>query len=279
MKQRQTVFANTAYCVKKVCFTDDILYECGDCMSRNKDYLEEDLYKPIYDYLSGLGYTVRSEVNNCDIAAAKGEELLIVEMKKTLNLEVILQAVIRQKVADMVYVAVPKPGKGLFSKRWQNLCYMLKRLQLGLMVVSLKEDFSYVEVVFEPVAFDMANSKRQSKKKRQELIKEFDARYGDFNTGGSTRKKLVTAYREMAIHIACCLIKYGQLKPKELRQLGTDEKKTAIILQKNHYGWFDNISKGLYDISEKGKQEVVEYEELLNYYTRLIEEKNESEDK
>jgi hypothetical protein len=247
--------------------------------SRKKGFLEEDLYKPIYDYLSGLGYTVRSEVSHCDIAAVKEDELLVVEMKKALNLDVILQAALRQKLADMVYVAVPKPGKELFTKRWKDICYVLKRLQLGLMVVSLKEDCSFVEVVFEPAAFDMVKSKRQSKKKKQELIKEFAARYGDFNTGGSTRKKLVTVYREMAIHIACCLIKYGALKPKEMRQLGTDEKKTTIILEKNHYGWFENISRGLYAINEKGRQEVQEYTELYGYYTHLIEGKNEREDK
>ena len=242
--------------------------------SKNKkDFREEDLYKPIYGYLCELGYTVRSEVEHCDIAAVKGNELLVVEMKKSLNLDVILQAVLRQKLADMVYIAVPKPGRELFSKRWNNLSYLLKRLQLGLMVVSLKEDYSYVEVVFEPTAFDMVESKKKSKKKKQELIKEFDARYGDFNTGGSKGKKLMTAYREMAIHTACCLMKYGPLKPKALRQLGTDEKKTTTILKKNHYGWFENISRGLYDINEKGRQEVAGYSELYEYYMRLIEEK------
>ncbi|KUO75999.1 MAG: hypothetical protein APF77_12495 [Clostridia bacterium BRH_c25] len=240
---------------------------------KKADFREEDLYQPIYDYFSGLGYTVRSEVSHCDITAVKQGELIVVEMKKSLNLDVILQAALRQKLADMVYVAVPKPGRELFSKRWKNLSYLLKRLQLGLIVVSLKEDCSYAEVVFEPAAFDMCKSKKQSKKKRQELIKEFDARYGDFNTGGSTGKKLMTAYREMAIHTACCLMKYGPLKPKALRQLGTDEKKTTTILRKNHYGWFENISRGLYDINEKGRQEVEGYTELYTYYMRLIEEK------
>jgi hypothetical protein len=188
------------------------------------DFREEDLYKPIYDYISELGYTVRSEVNHCDVAAVKGEELIVVEMKKNLNLEVITQAALRQKFADLVYIAVPKPDRGLFSKRWKNLSYLLKRLQLGLIVVTLKENYSYVEVAFEPAAFDIIKSKKQSNKKRQELIKELDYRYGDFNTGGSTGKKLMTAYRELAIHIACCLIKYGPLKPKTLRQLGTDWK-------------------------------------------------------
>lgn len=237
-----------------------------------KDFREEDLYRPIYEYLCKLDYTVRSEVNHCDIAAVKGDRLLVVEMKKSLNLEVILQAVLRQKVADIVYVAVSKPGKDLFSKRWKNLSYLLKRLQLGLMVVSLKEDCSFVEVVFEPAPFDMINSKKKSKKKKQELIKEFDARYGDFNIGGSTGKKLMTAYREMAVHIACCLIKYGPLKPKALRLLGTDEKKTTTILKKNHYGWFENISRGLYGINENGQQEAAKYTELYEYYMNLIED-------
>jgi len=231
------------------------------------------MYKPVYDYLGSLGYTVRSEVNHCDVAAVKGEELLVVEMKKSLNLDVILQATLRQKLADIVYIAVPKPGRDLYSKRWKNLSYLLKRLQLGLMVVSLKEDDSYAEIVFEPKAFDMQKSKKQSKKKKQELVKEFDARYGDFNTGGSTGKKLMTAYREMAVQIACCLVKYGPLKPKELRKLGTDEKKTTTILMKNHYGWFQNISRGLYDINDKGRQEASGYAELYGYYMNLIEEK------
>jgi hypothetical protein len=240
---------------------------------KKKDFREEDLYKPIYDYFSDLGYTVRSEVSHCDIAAVLGEELLVVEMKKSLNLEVILQATLRQKLADMVYIAVPKPGRDLFSKRWKNLSYLLKRLQLGLIYVSLKEDCSFIEIAFEPAAFDMSMSKKKSKKKRQELVKEFESRYGDFNIGGCTGKKLMTAYREMAIHTACCLIKYGPLKPKELRKLGTDERKTTTILKKNHYGWFENISFGVYGINDKGRQEAAANTELYEYYMSIIENK------
>jgi len=248
---------------------------CGFFMSSKKikDFREEDLYKPIYDYISRLGYTVRSEVSHCDIAAVKDEELIVIEMKKHLNLEVITQAVLRQKLADLVYIAVPKPDRGLYSKRMKNLFYLLKRLQLGLMVVSLKDDYSYAEVVFEPAAFDMIKSKKKSSKKRQELINELEYRYGDYNTGGSTGKKLMTAYREMAIHTACCLIKFGPLKPKALRQLGTDEKKTTTILSKNHYGWFKNISRGMYDINEKGRLEAAGYSEVFEYYMSLIKDK------
>lgn len=238
---------------------------------KKKDFREEDLYKPVYDYLNGLGYTVRGEVKHCDIAAVRGEELLVVEMKKTLNLDLILQAALRQKLADLVYIAVPKPGRDLFSKRWKDLCYLLKRLQFGLMLVSLKEDCSFVEVAFEPVPFDMSTTKKRNKKKKNELLSEFEARHGDFNTGGSTKKKLMTAYREQAMHVACCLMKYGPLDAKALKALGTDEKKTGTILKNNHYKWFEQMPEGLYGINEKGMQEVTAYAELYEYYMRLIE--------
>ena len=39
------------------------------------------------------------------------------------------------------------------------------------------------------------------------ILKEFGARYGDYNTGGVTGEKLVTAYRELALHIAALLEK------------------------------------------------------------------------
>lgn len=238
---------------------------------KKKDFREEDLYKPIYEYLSDLGYTVRGEVKHCDIAAVRGEELIVVEMKKSLNLDLILQAALRQKLADQVYIAVPKPGRALFSKRWKDLYYLLKRLQFGLIFVSFKEDFSLVEVVFDPVPFDMSNTKKRNNKKKQELLKEFAARHGNFNTGGSTKKKLVTAYREQAMHIACCLMKYGPLSPKAVRELGTDEKKTAAILKRNFYKWFEQTPEGLYGINEKGRQEVEAYAELHAYYMKLIE--------
>ena len=36
---------------------------------------------------------MRSEVKDCDIAAVKGDDLLIIELKKTLNVPLLVQAV------------------------------------------------------------------------------------------------------------------------------------------------------------------------------------------
>ena len=42
---------------------------------------EADMYAPVRDYFSGLGYKVRSEVAKCDLAAERDGELVVVEFK------------------------------------------------------------------------------------------------------------------------------------------------------------------------------------------------------
>lgn len=235
--------------------------------------LEEELYTPVRDFLEAQGYAVYSEVKYCDVAAVKGDELIIVEMKRSLNLELILQAVNRQKTADSVYVAVPKPKGGIYSPRWGSLSHLLRRLELGLILVTVKKSGSYVEIVFDPSPFDREKSKRSSKKKRHSIIAEIEGRHGDYNSGGSCRKKLMTAYRESAVHIACCLKILGPLSPKVLRALGTSEKKTRDILADNHYGWFERVKKGLYVLLQKGREELEAYPELVRYYEEDINKK------
>lgn len=227
---------------------------------------EQDLYLPIKDYLTKEGYSVKGEVKNCDIMAVRNDEMLVVEMKKALNLEVILQASTRQRLTDKVYIAVPKKGRLMYTKRWKDICYLLRRLELGLLLVSLRGDSFFVEEAISPKPFNRELSIKRSSRKKKEVLKEFSERHGDYNIGGCTGKKLVTAYREQAIHIAALIEKYGELSPKRLKELGTDKKKTSNILQDNHYGWFEKVKRGVYTLSEKGKVELKEYGELVNFY-------------
>lgn len=47
---------------------------------------ETDLYPPVKRYLEGPGYTVKGEVDDCDVVAVRrGEEPVVVELKLTLN--------------------------------------------------------------------------------------------------------------------------------------------------------------------------------------------------
>ena len=237
-------------------------------VSKNKTY-EKDLYAPVRDYLINQGWDVKGEVKYCDVAAVKEDILLVVEMKTSLNLDVILQAAIRQRTADIVYVAVPKKSRVLFTKRWKNILYLLRRLEIGLLLVDLKFESPRVEEVIKPEPFSRERSRKLSVKRRNMLLKEFSARYGDYNTGGISGEKLVTAYRELALHIAALLEKNGSLSIRELRELGTDDKKTAGVLQKNFYGWFQRVDRGVYELSEKGKKEIEEYRDIIEHNNML----------
>ena len=98
-----------------------------------------------------------------------------------------------------------------------------------------------------------------------------EGRSADYNVGGSNRTKIMTAYKENCIQIACYLEHFGSLSPKDLKEKGTGSK-TSSILTKNYYGWFERVKRGVYVISEKGKEEVKEYQALSDYYLKQVKE-------
>ena len=69
--------------------------------------LETDLYPPIKTYLELNGYQVNAEVKDCDIVASKENDIIVVELKTSINLTLLAQAVLRQSISDSVYIAVP----------------------------------------------------------------------------------------------------------------------------------------------------------------------------
>lgn len=231
-----------------------------------KSLKESDLYQPIRTYLEGQGFTVKGEVQHCDVTALKDDNIVVVELKKYLNLDVILQATQRQRIADYVYIAVPKKLKAMRTARWRQICHLLRRLEIGLLLVAINGDSHRVELLIEPQPFNRKISRSRKSIQRAGLVREFNNRQGDYNTGGVTRKKVVTAYREMAIHIAVLLSKHGSLSPKQLRELGTDSNKTSSILQKNFYGWFERESKGLYKLSSLGARDLEKYKAIAELY-------------
>jgi hypothetical protein len=247
-------------------------------MSERMKLKEEDLYQPVRSYFENLGYAVNGEVLHCDVTAVKDDVLVIVEMKTSLNLDVILQAVQRQKFADFSYIAVPKNSKIMHKKRWLNICHLLKRLELGLLLVTVQKKGSSVEEAIQPLPFDRAKSISSYKRKRKAMIHEIQERHGDYNTGGSTRKKLVTSYRETAIQIAVILKEHGPCAIKKIREAGKLPEKTGNILRDNHYGWFERESHGVYKLTEKALAELEKYPELTGYYSsKLIDLRDEKQ--
>ena len=239
--------------------------------------LEVDLFKPVSDFLIELGYTVRSEVKDCDITAVKDDELIIVELKRNLSVDLLAQAVKRQKSADIVYMAVPKPKKLTANSKWKDIIHLARRLELGLILVSFKGNQGFVEIAVHPTPYDRDASIRSNKKKRAAIIKEAKGRYIDANVGGSTRTKLVTAYKEKAIYVACCLERHGSMSPKQLKELLKEDIKPGLILSMNYYSWFDKVEKGVYCINDIGKNALLEHKQFTEYYSDKLNQNSDIE--
>ncbi|HEY3416210.1 MAG TPA: DUF2161 family putative PD-(D/E)XK-type phosphodiesterase, partial [Armatimonadota bacterium] len=195
---------------------------------------ETHLYPPVATFLTTQGYTVRGEVRHCDVVGVRGDEVVVVELKLALNLALVAQAVRRQAITPSVYVAVPRPpNKGKWLRRMRGELAVLRRLEIGVLLVSLDPRKPGVDVVAHPEPM----APRQRHPHRRAVLREVANRSADYNTGGSCRRKLVTAYREHAIHIACCLQAQSPQSPRALRARDTGEK-TLAILRRNVYGWF-----------------------------------------
>ncbi len=231
---------------------------------------ETDLFDPLKHWLEYNGYTVRGEVRGCDVIAMKDDEVIAIELKLRLNLELIIQATKRQRVAEAVYVAVPAMQRK--NRNWRGIRHLLRRLEVGLIFVHFNLEEPQVEIVFHPVSYQ----KRRFKKPRALVIREIEGRQENFNKGGSVRKKIVTAYRQEAIHIACCLERLGDMSPKAMRELGTGDRTTAI-LGSNFYGWFARVSRGIYSLTARGRSDLVKYAHIANvFYNELDSTENDN---
>ncbi|QQZ58813.1 hypothetical protein JI735_18925 [Paenibacillus sonchi] len=169
---------------------------------------ETELYAPLKSFFEKQGYDIKGEVRTCDLVGLRGneEQPLIVEMKKSFNLALLLQGVERLRLSPNVYLAVERvrDKKGAVNQRWGELTGLCRRLGLGLVtVVFYKTKAPLVEVLAEPG--DAPPQVRSGARRRERLLYEFRERSGDYNTGGSTRVKLVTAYREKALRVAVAL--------------------------------------------------------------------------
>ncbi len=227
---------------------------------------ETELYAPVKRFLEERGYTVKSEVNGCDLVAyptgdAAGEPV-IVELKRTFQLGLVLQAMKRQSLTASVYAAVEYRKRAASGGRWRDILELCRRLGIGLLGVTFySKKKPFVEVLCEPYAAGLP-PKSLSKLKRARMAQEFAERSGDYNVGGATRVKLVTAYREKALAIAQCLAEHGPLSPRELRER-TGSSKAAAILQRNVYGWFRRIERGVYGLTESGQAGLKEFAEVV----------------
>lgn len=211
---------------------------------------ESDLYLPLKQYLESQNYEVKGEVCDCDVVAVRGDEVpVIVELKLSLNLDVLLQGMDRLTLSSLVYIGIPHDSKS-FKKKRKPALKLLKMLGFGLILIdSIKNK---VEVILDPTEY----KPRKIKQKKEKLLGEFQSRVGDPNLGGMASKKgVLTSYRQKALKIALYLEEHGESKASLLAK-DLDEPKARDIMYNNYYSWFERVGSGIYALTSKGKDDI-----------------------
>ncbi len=206
--------------------------------------VETDLYSPVKAYLEQKGFCVKGEIGNVDVFGEREKEIVAVELKIQIALKLIYQAVERQKVADLVFIAIPHATWSRYKYK-KSFIQLLKRLSIGLLLVKNND----IEVRLE--ASLLKGKKKQAKKRL--LINEFRNRKSE-QTKGGTKGIIMTHYRERVIQILVLFDQRPILSPKQIKEM-TKIYNAPSILQKNYYGWFERVQRGQYRLSELGKVE------------------------
>lgn len=206
---------------------------------------ETDLYPPVKAHLEALGYVVKGEIGPADVVGLRGDDMVVVELKRGFSLTLFHQGIARLAVCDCVYVAVAK-GKGRpWLKALRENVRMARRLGLGVMSVDLGA--GAVKIYCDPGPY----TPRKVARKRRGMVTEFERREGDPNLGGLQGAR-VTAYRQEAMLCAEFLAMAGEAKGAEVAK-STGVARATMIMRNNHYGWFEKVSKGVYALTEAGR--------------------------
>jgi hypothetical protein len=211
---------------------------------------ETSLYPAVKRFLETAGFSVKGEVNGCDVVAIRDGEprqLVIVEMKLGFNLDLLLQAIDRMRSADEVWLAIPATRRGRDrDPRVHRLCRLIG---FGLMTVDVA--CNRIEILTEPGPY----RPRPDRRGRARLLSEYARRAGDPSPGGSTRQPVMTAYRQQALACAA-LLQAGPTRPRDLRAVAPD---AGRILLHNVYGWFERIERGVYRLTNLGERALLRW--------------------
>jgi hypothetical protein len=215
-------------------------------MSTKAKLKETDLYGPVKSMLEAQGFEVKGEVTGADVVAIKGGcDPLIVELKTGFSLTLFHQAIERLALSDQVYIAVPRGSGKPWLKSHKLNKTLCRRLGIGLITVRMRDLF--VEVHLDPVPY----TPRKSKVKQTRMLREFSRREGDPNLGGSPAQTMVTAYRQDAMRVAQYLAHNGASKGSVVaKETGTP--KATQIMASDHYGWFERVATGIYQLTPNG---------------------------
>ena len=202
------------------------------------------LYPAVKRFLAARGFEAKGEVGGCDVVGVRDGEppiLVILELKLGFTLDLVLQGVDRLASADEVWLAVRATRRGRDrDRRARTLCRLLG---FGLLAVHAAR--GDVEVLAEPEPY----RPRANLRRRRLLLNEHRARRGDPSPGGTRGEPIVTAYRQEALACAAGLAD-GPRRPRDLVAVAP---RAGSILQRDVYGWFTRVERGIYCLNAAGQ--------------------------
>lgn len=217
--------------------------------------METNLYGPVKRFLEQLGFEVKGEICGCDLVALRDgapAAVIIGKLKLTFTLDLVLQAVDRSAACDEVWLAVRASRRGRGREHDRRVKKLCRLLGFGLLAVIASNK---VEVVVEPVPW---RPKRDAKR-RSAIVAEHRRRQGDPAVGGSTRRPIMTAYRQQALACAAALAQ-TPARPRDLKLTMPDAPK---ILLRNVYGWFVRVERGIYTLSDSGRAALMQWQAAM----------------
>jgi hypothetical protein len=209
---------------------------------------EADLYAPVKAFLTRQGYDVKGEVGAVDVMGnRKGDPPVLVELKLAFSLALFHQGIDRLAVTDVVYVAVPEKTGKPAAKALKDNIKLARRVGLGVLTVRLRD--GHVTAHADPGGY----IPRKQPKGAKRLLKAFARLKGDPNEGGATRHGLVTGYRQDALLCARFLAVHGPSSGAKVKEWAEVPVATRIMAD-DHYGWFERVSRGVYDLTDAGRK-------------------------
>lgn len=226
---------------------------CG--VSNMANMKEVDLFDPVKDWLEERGYLVYPEVcyggARADIVATNHPVVTVVELKTSLSLDVIAQAVRWRGTANYVYVGVPKPQKG-FDRYVLNL---LRREGVGLLTVDVNRWYSDILCRHDSYCIPILNRKPATKLRGvlSEHHLKMDIKGGNAGGGYLTPYKGTIigvqkflkenkGWRTMDEILKHCNTHYSTPKPslsKSLRDFEHEWCEASVIGRKLHFRYKD----------------------------------------
>jgi hypothetical protein len=205
----------------------------------------------VKQFLENLGFDVKGEIRGCDLVALQDGSppvVVIGELKLRFNLDLVLQGVDRTAACDEIWLAIRASARGRGREHDPRVRKLCRLLGFGLLGVS---GAGRVEVLVEPGPW----RPRRDAKRRSLLVAEHRRRQGDPAIGGGSRSPIMTAYRQQALACAAAL-SHGPRRPRDLKPAVPDAPK---ILLGNVYGWFVRIERGIYALTDLGRNALIRW--------------------